>query len=63
LLPALTVLKACDGFDYQASETPDYETSLAAIVIRAIRKWAITRLPGYSDAPGWSMHRPVKEQS
>lgn len=59
-LPAMTILKACDGFDYQACETDDYDQTLAATIIRAIRKWATSRLPGYSDAPGWSMHRPVK---
>ena len=59
-LQALTILKACDGFDYQACETDDYEQSLAANIIRAIRGFAIRRLPGYSDSPGWSMHRPVK---
>jgi hypothetical protein len=59
-IPAMTTLKACDGFDYQASETNDYDQSLAAIIVRAIRHWAISRLPGYSDSPGWSMSRPVK---
>jgi hypothetical protein len=59
-LMAMTIIKACDGFEYQAGETDDYEQSLAATIIRAIRKWATSRLPGYSDAPGWSMHRPVK---
>jgi hypothetical protein len=59
-VPALAILKACDGFDYQACETDDYERSLAATIVGAIRKWAISRLPGYSDSPGWHMHRPVK---
>ena len=60
---AMTILKACEGYDYQACETDDYETSLAAIIIRAIRKWAISRLPGYDDSPGWSMHRPVRKRA
>jgi len=59
-LPAMTILKACDGFDYQANETENYEQSLAATIIRAIRGYAIRRLPGYDNAPGWSMHRPIK---
>jgi hypothetical protein len=59
-LAAMTIVKACDGYDYQASETNDYEQSLAATIVRAIRNWAITRLPGYSDSPGWHMHRPVE---
>jgi len=59
-VPALVILKACDGFDYQACETDNYEQSLAAVIVRKIREYAITRLPGYNDSPGWSMHRPVK---
>lgn len=59
-LEALTILKACDGFDYQACETENYEQSLAATIVRAIRGFAIRRLPGYSDAPGWHLARPVK---
>lgn len=61
-LAALAILKACNGFDYQACETDDYETSLAAVIIRAIRHCAISRLPGYSDSPGWSMYRPITAQ-
>lgn len=60
---ALVILKACDGFDYQACETNDYEKSLAALIIRAIRNYAIRRLPGYSDSPGWSLSRPVKAKA
>lgn len=59
-LSAMTILNACDGFDYQACETDDYDQSLAAVIINRIRGWAIRRLPGLSDAPGWHMHRPVK---
>jgi hypothetical protein len=59
-LAALTILKACDGFDYQACETDDYNQSIARSIIDAIRGYAIRRLPGYADAPGWSMGRPVK---
>jgi hypothetical protein len=59
-LVALTILKACDGFDYQACETDDYRQSIAYSVIDAIRGYAIRRLPGYSDTPGWIMSRPVK---
>jgi hypothetical protein len=59
-LPALTILKACDGFDYQACETDDYHLSVAHGIIDAIRSYAIRRLPGYADSPGWSLERPVK---
>jgi hypothetical protein len=57
---AMIILKACDGFDYQACETDNYEQSVAAIIVNAIRGSAIPRLPGYSDAPGWHLSRPVK---
>ena len=59
-LAALSILKACDGLEYQCCETDDYEQSLAANIVGAIRKFAISRLPGYSESPGWSMSRPVK---
>ena len=58
-LAPLTILKACDGFDYQACETDDYDASLAATIINAIRRRAISELPGYSDGPGWALTRPV----
>jgi hypothetical protein len=57
---ALVILKACDGFEYQACETDNYEQSLAATIIRTIRNYAIRRLPGYDKSPGWSLSRPVK---
>lgn len=59
-LPALSILKACDSLDYQSCETDDYRQSLAASITNAIRNYAISRLPGYEDSPGWSMSRPVK---
>ena len=59
-LAPMTILNACDGFDYQACETDDYDQSLAATIINRIRGWAVRRLPGISDAPGWHMIRKVK---
>lgn len=59
-LSAMAILKACGGFDYQACESEDYEQSLAATIIRAIRQYAINRLPGYSASEGWHLCRPVK---
>ena len=56
-LTALSILKACDCFDYQACETGDYWQSLAYTIIDAIRARAIRRLPGYTDAPGWEFRR------
>lgn len=57
---AMVILKACDCFDYQAGETDDYDLSLAAVIIRKLREYATSRLPGYSSSPGWNLHRPVK---
>jgi hypothetical protein len=56
-LPALVVLKACDGLDYQSCETDDYKQTLAFKIVDTIRGYAIRRLPGYDASPGWSMER------
>jgi hypothetical protein len=58
-LTAVSVLKACNCFDYQACETDDYRASLANTIIEAIRHRAIGRLPGYDDAAGWEFRRPA----
>jgi hypothetical protein len=44
------ILAACDCYDYQACETPDYHDSVAAKIIQTIRKSAIRCLDGYEDA-------------
>lgn len=56
-LTAVSILKACDCFDYQACETDDYEQSHAAKIIDAIRGKAYRNMPGYDDAPGWELRR------
>lgn len=56
-LPALAALKACDCLEYQSCEHPGWGTSLAAAIVDAIRRYAIARLPGYSEAPGWEWTR------
>jgi hypothetical protein len=56
-LEPLWILKACDSFDHQACETEDYEASDACVIIEAIRIRAIRELPGYTNAPGWSLDR------
>jgi hypothetical protein len=61
-LSAVSVLKGCDCFDYQACETEDYEASPAKTIIDSIRRAAIHRLPGYEDAPGWGFRRPAAVQ-
>jgi hypothetical protein len=49
-LPGIAIVKACDCYDYQASETEDYKETLACRIIDAIRYAAIRRIPGYDDA-------------
>lgn len=56
-LSAVSIIKGCSCFDYQACETDDYEDSLAAEIIRGIRDHALSRLPGYDEAPGWEFDR------
>ena len=56
-LTCLSILKACDCFDYQACETEDYEASLACRIVNCIRGYAVRRLPGFDDAPGWEFRR------
>ena len=60
-LTAVSILKACDCFDYQACETDDYEASGAYRIIDAIRGAAGRRTPGYDDAPGWEFRRKPKQ--
>lgn len=48
---AMTVIKLCESFDYQACETDDYEQSSAAKVIKIIRDRAIAAHPDYESAP------------
>jgi len=62
-LSPLWILKACDCFDYQASETDDYAASIAHKIVMAIRMRAIGRLPGYENCPGWELIRDRAETS
>jgi hypothetical protein len=47
----VTILKACDCYDYQACETDDYEYSSAHAIVDRIRHEAIHCLPEYDKAP------------
>lgn len=44
------ILKALDGYEYQACETPDWEKSEAFAICKMIRALTIRRLPGYEQA-------------
>lgn len=56
----LAILKACECFDYQSCETDDYRDSEACKIVDVIRSRAISRLPGYSNAPGWDFRREAR---
>src|SRR5262245_1730456 len=56
-LSAVAILKGCDCLDYQCCETDNYEESLAAAIVNAIRGRAIRQLPGYDQASGWEFDR------
>lgn len=45
------VIKACDCYEYQSCEHPDWENSRACAFIQALRRSACSALPGYDDAP------------
>jgi hypothetical protein len=49
-LSPVAAIKACDCYDYQACETPDYDKTTAAAIIRVIRSAAVAALPGYEEA-------------
>jgi hypothetical protein len=54
LLTPIEIVKACDCYDYQACETPDYRETEAASFIDSVRYRAICKLPGY-DAAAWGI--------
>jgi len=54
LLHSVQILKACDCYEYQASDDSDYPRSLAAAIIARIRYHAMSTLPGYADA-AWTI--------
>jgi len=51
----VAVLKACDGYEYQACEHPEWEASEAHAFIQALRRKAISCLKGYDEA-SWEVH-------
>ena len=50
-LKAVSILKMCNGLEYQSCETKNYRTTLAFDLLDSIRRAAIKTLPGYDDAP------------
>ncbi|HEY6728323.1 MAG TPA: hypothetical protein VI197_30140 [Polyangiaceae bacterium] len=53
-LPALTIIKACHCYAYQACEHPGWEASDARKLTNAIEAHAVRHLPGYDAAP-WGL--------
>ncbi|WP_020109754.1 hypothetical protein [Nocardia sp. 348MFTsu5.1] len=47
------LFKAIDGYEYQACEVDDWETSEAHRYCASLRETLIARLPGYSEATTW----------
>lgn len=47
---AVKVLKACDGYEYQSCEHPEWRTSQACAFINALRRAVWQSLPGYDEA-------------
>jgi hypothetical protein len=48
---AVTMLKLCDCYAYQACETDDWESSIACKLVAAIKDRAARKVPGYDAAP------------
>ena len=59
-LRPIGVLKLCQGWDYQSSETDDWKDTLAWQQVDWIRGAAIRSLPGYDDAD-WSFDQQLPE--
>ena len=51
----IQIARLCDALEYQSCEHPGYEASQAAKLLAAIKKKAVTLIPGYDTAPG-SIH-------
>jgi hypothetical protein len=51
----VAVLKAIDGFEYQACEHPEWEKSEAHNFCDALRRKAIGKLPGYEEDEHWGV--------
>ncbi len=55
-LEAVEIIKACNGYDYQACETPDWRQTEAFAIYDYIRNDAIRALPGYEEAGTWELY-------
>jgi len=55
ILSAIQAIKAAQCLRYQSCEHPEYEGSIAQLLVEAIISDAIPRLEGYNDAQ-WAIH-------
>jgi len=53
-ISAVQALKLCECYEYQTEDAPDYNTSEAKFILKAIMKSALHSLPGYDKAE-WSL--------
>lgn len=47
---SVEVIKACNSYNYQTCETPDWKETEARAIVKALRKRAIKQLEGYAEA-------------
>lgn len=52
----LEIIKACQSYNYQACEDPDYNQSEASDFVKQTMSAAIHALPEYEDARGWEIN-------
>jgi hypothetical protein len=58
-LQAVDIIKACHGYQYQASDTADFEQSEAYAMVQGIEQAAIRTLPGYAESRAWCLDSRV----
>jgi len=57
-LTPVEIIKLCGCYEYQACETPDWESTEAHAILEVIKSRAIRRLPGYDEA-SWDLREGV----
>jgi hypothetical protein len=55
VLNPIDVIKACNGYTYQACETDDWDRTEAHAIVAGIIQSAIRALPGYEDSDAWCL--------
>lgn len=58
-LPAVAILQAIDGYEYQSCEHPGWHLSMAKAMTDLLRRKLVTMLPGYSTHNTWEYDRPA----